>query len=157
MSPLVAVRLLFLLGAGSVAWWVAGLASQPPIEYRLLHYSTPRPGDPVPGFGYVISVEEYLTAPQFKEVVCRVIQDQQPEGYDYLAIVFQYRLDSFSGIDTERSAQTRIADYRWIEGGSPEYSLAVFRDESGREIPARFHRFDHKTDCPFDPEEAPDR
>lgn len=50
-----------------------------------------------------------------------------------------------------------IGSYRWTTGASHEYSLAVFVDEAGREVPVRFHRFDHTTDCPSEPDEAPRR
>lgn len=154
----VVVRLLLILCVRSGGWSsMTGLAAERPIEYRLLHHTKPRPGERVPGYGYVISVDEYLTEAQFKELVCRVIRDQEPKDYRHLAILFQYRLNSFSGIPTPEFSDSMIGRYRWSEGGSREYSLAVFVDKAGRDVPVRFHRFDHKADCAFDANAAPRR
>lgn len=110
-------------------------------SYRLL-WQWPSGTEPVI-VRYEISVNKRLEEEEFKDLVLRVVKDQNPKQYDTLMIYFYYDLDEYvpavghSGI-AQRHYEHFLGSYTWNkfyatkEGGG---TLRILKDKFGNDMP----------------------
>src|SRR5712675_1923764 len=106
-------------------------------------------------FEYNVSVDQYLEVPGIKSVVCQLIRNEKPGGYEILSLGIYYKLDKYiteterDVADAARHREQRIAQYHWNKD-SPKDSrrLVVSKDAKGNPLPEwRYYDFDHTKSC----------
>src|SRR3989442_16020366 len=127
----------------------------PAPTYGILWQSRLRPGDPKV-WVYAVRIEEYADKEELKQLVCRLVKERKPTGYDTLRIHFYYRLDEFVP-DISLPEQTRInvahivATYSWNEYWAKESGagkLLIRKGKSGTSLPKEETvPFDHRSSC----------
>jgi hypothetical protein len=134
----------------------AGLsAAQIAVPFHLLSSSDSGSTKNVREFDYNVSVDQYLEVPGLKSVVCQLVRNEKPSGYEILSLGIYYKLDRYIA-ETERDVaegarhrEQRIAQYHWNKD-SPKDSrrLVVSKDAKGKSLPEwRYYDFDHTKSC----------
>jgi hypothetical protein len=137
---------LVLLASSALA------AAQSGVAYRLLS-ARESTSSPVREIDYNISVDQYLDVSGVKDVICRMVRAEKPNGFEVLSTGIYYKLDQHSPdsdvADVAELRQRRIAQYHWNKD-SPKDSrrLVLSRDAKGQALPEwRFYDFDHSKAC----------
>jgi hypothetical protein len=130
-------------------------AAQVVVPFHLLSATDSGTTKNVREFEYNVSVEQYLEVPGIKNVICQLIRNEKPRGYEILSLGIYYKLDRYIA-ETERDVaegarhrEQRIAQYHWNKD-SPKDSrrLVVSKDAKGNSLPEwRYYDFDHSKSC----------
>jgi hypothetical protein len=130
-------------------------AAQVAVPFHLLSSSDSGTTKNVREFEYNVSVEQYLEVPGIKSVVCQLVRNEKPSGYEILSLGIYYKLDRYvaeADRDVAEGAhhrEQRIAQYHWNKD-SPKDSrrLVVSKDVKGKSLPEwRYYDFDHTKSC----------
>jgi len=130
-------------------------AAQVAVPFHLLSLSDSGTTKNVREFEYNVSVEKYLEASGIKNVVCQLIRNEKPSGYEVLSLGIYYKLDRYIAetdrdvADGARHRERRIAQYHWNKD-SPKDSrrLVVSKDAKGNSLTEwRYYDFDHTKSC----------
>ena len=134
----------------------AGIAdAQTNVSYRLISSHRSDPTDTVKESEYNVSVDRYLDVSAVKNVICQLVRNEKPQGYEVLSIGIYYKLGRYTyEIDIDMKdvverRERRIAQYHWNKD-SPKDSrrLVIPRDAKGQPLKEwRFYNFDHSKDC----------
>jgi hypothetical protein len=130
-------------------------AAQIAVPFHLLSSNDSGTTKNVREFEYNVSVDQYLEVPGIKSVVCQLIRNEKPSGYEILSLGIYYKLDRYIAeterdvADGARHRELRIAQYHWNKD-SPKDSrrLVVSKDAKGKSLPEwRYYDFDHTKSC----------
>ena len=130
-------------------------AAQSAVPFRLLTSRDSGSARNLREFDYNVSVEQFLDESGLKNVICQVIRNEKPSGYEILNFGIYYKLDKYIEetdrdiADGTRHRELRIAQYHWSKD-LPKDSrrLVVSKDAKGKSLPEwRYYNFDHAKSC----------
>jgi len=135
---------------------IAGMcAAQVPIPFRILTSIDSGTTKNLREFDYNIAVEQYLDVSSIRNMICQVIRNEKPTGYEILSFGIYYKLDKYISeaerdlSDSARHREQRIAQYHWSKD-SPKDSrrLVVSKDAKGKSLPQwQYVDFNHAKSC----------
>ena len=102
---------------------------------------------------YRVSVEDYLSPDQLKQLVCGVVRREKPEGFKYVRIFVYHSVQDFKMMIVDQAVAGRtIATYFWNRDmiGKRGWELTVYKDTQGKEYQFEDRlrlRFNHLADC----------
>jgi len=129
--------------------------AQTDVPYRLLSSRVSGSTESIKESDYNVSVDRYPDASEIKSVVCRLIRNEKPAGYDILSVGIYYKLDQYvperegDVDDAALHRERRIAQYHWNKDSPKDNRrLVVSRDAKGQSLSQwRFYDFDHTKAC----------
>jgi len=135
---------------------IAGMcAAQAQIPFRILTSIDSGTTKNLREFDFNIAVDQYLDVSSIRNMICQVIRNEKPAGYEILNFGIYYKLDKYIAeterdlSDSARHREQRIAQYHWAKD-SPKDSrrLVVSKDAKGKSLPQwQYVDFNHAKSC----------
>jgi len=127
---------------------ILALLMQAPTPYRMVSARESGPADTIKEVDYSISVNQYLDVSRARNIVCTLIREKKPQGYDVLSIGIYYQLEG-DAPEMAELRERRLVQYHWSKDSPNDARrLVLIRDAKGQPLPEwRFYNFDHSKSC----------
>ncbi len=124
------------------------LLMQTPIPYRMVSARESGSAETIKEVDFSVSVNQYLDVSRARNIVCALIREKKPQGYDVLTIGIYYQLEGDSPEMTELR-ERRLVQYHWSKDAPNDARrLVLTKDAKGQSLPEwRFYNFDHSKSC----------
>jgi hypothetical protein len=124
------------------------------VSYRLLKSYLPKASDRFKEAAFMVSVDRELDRSEVEALICEIVRNEKPAGFERLAIAIYHDLDEYippvgAPVLERKLAEHEVAHYWWNVGltGSQQ-RLHISRDKDGKLLsPWKSYEFDHTTQC----------